>query len=327
MIDIKAAQTEANSKASAWLAQNLPAEEAPPVVVQPVTPVPAQVPPETPKVETPAAPVIAKPGLAESIRADREARAKAAAATGEATKYKGELETIRKENEALKAQVAATDPFDFLRARKLTKEQQALWGQAFLYDLKPEVAPPEFRLDLYKAEQARKEAETKAAQEREAQERAAQEEQGRVGQYASELYKHIQTSPGSNPESESWFTEEAEDGTPQVNHRAYAQSLLATANNLAQRAQKSGQQVDLSPANVARVLEAEVSKRMKRRDAKLAGSAKPETKQVPQAGQNGKPAVETTTSAQGLRSGAPVVLDMSDKARAERAAAVLFGTK
>lgn len=334
MLDIKAVQAESLNKATAWLTQNLPAEEQAPVqvvapppqaqVVQP--PVPAGVVP--PKVETPAPVVPAKPGMADAIRRDREARAAAQAAQGEATKAKSEVEALRKENEQLKALGGANDPFDFLRNRKLTKEQQALWGQAFLYDLKPEVAPPEFRLDLYKAEVARKEAETKVQAEREAGERAQQVARGQIDQYANDILQHIQSNAGSCPESETWFTEDGPDGATQVNYRVYAQSLLATANNLVERAQRVGQQADLSPANIARVLEAEVSKRLARRDAKKAGSAKTDTQATGQPAQGGKPATEgTTTSAAGLRSGPPLTPDMSDDARKARAAAALFGTK
>jgi hypothetical protein len=285
-------------------------------------PVQAQV---TPVVEIP--PV--KPGLADAIRQNREARAASSSAVAEAAKYKSDLDQLRKENETLRAAGAANDPFDFLKHRKLSKEQQALWGQAFLYDLKPEVAPQEFRLELYKAEQAREKAEAAAVAERGATEQAQQMERARLDHYADELVQHVQASPGSSPESELWFSEDGPDGQPQVNHRVYAQSLFATADNLARRAQKAGQQADLSPANIARVLEAEVSKRMQRRDASRASRAPTEQKQSKPVApvQGGTQATGSTTSAEGLNSGAPRGPAATPEERAARAAAILFGTK
>lgn len=326
-MDIKAVQTEANSKAAAWLTTNLPVAEQTPAIPSGDAVPPAVVPvipAVAPVVETPAA----KPGLTDAIRQDREKRSAIVSAQTEATKYKSELETLRKENESLKALGGANDPFEFLRGRKLTKEQQALWGQAFLYDLKPEVAPQEFRLELYKAEQARKESEQRSTAEREAAERAQAEQRGHFDRYADELMAHVQSSAGSSPESEMWFTADGPDGKSEVNHRVYAQSLLATADNLARQAQKTGQQADLSPANVARVLEAEVSKRMQRRDAKR--GAAPVVKQVAPAvsAQGGaQTTMTTTTSATGLNSGAPAAPAQTEDERKARAAAVLFGTR
>lgn len=330
-MDIKTVQAESAAKATAWLTQNLQsdAEVALEGKGEPASPTP----PEQPKQETPPPPVQPvtppKPGLADAIRQDREKRTAATAAQTEATKYRGELEALRKENAALKALGAATDPFEFLQHRKLSKEQQALWGQAFLYDLKPEVAPQEFRLELYKAEQARKEAERAAAEERERAQADQEFQQQQLGRYANELYQHVQAHPGSNPESEAWFTEDGPDGQPIVNHRAYAQSLLATADNLAKRAQQTGQQADLSPANIAKVLEAEVAKRMQRRDAKRAGKASTQTQGKPVVpAPSGKQAVDTTTtSAAGLGGGPPLPPAKTPEERAARAAAALFGTK
>lgn len=326
MIDIKAAQAEALTKATSWLTQNLVVEE--PVAQEPTVVQPAQ-PPATgqPAISAPieVAPVVpTKPGLADAIRQNREVRAQASTAQADVTKTRGELEALRKENESLKSLGAATDPFEFLRNRKLTKEQQALWGQAFLYDLKPEVAPQEFRLDLYKAEQAREKAEAAAAEEREAAENAQLEQRSHLDRYANELHQYVQSNPGSSPESELWFTEDGPDGQVQVNHKVYAQSLFATADNLSRRAQKSGQQADLSPANVARVLEAEVSKRLQRRDAKRAGGAQQTQAQVKQGAQA---QTTTTLSAQGLGGGPPLPPAKTDQERRERAMAVLAGGK
>jgi hypothetical protein len=329
-MDIAAIQAQAAAKTSAWLGTALPsdADQALQGKGEPLSPlVPVATTPVVPAPTTPAS-AEAKPGLSESIRRDREARAAAAAAQSEAGKYKGEVETLRKEVEALKSLGAATDPFDFLKHRKLTKEQQALWGQAFLYDLKPEVAPQEFRLELYKAEQARKEQAQAEAAERQAAEQMKAAEKAQLDRYADDLMQHVQTAAGSNPESEDWFTVKTPEGTFELDHRAYAQSLLATANNLAATAAREGRQANLSPENIARVLEAEVAVRMERRDARRASKAKTETQVKPVTAQGGaQAAMTTTTSAEGLRSGAPTPPDLSDEARRARAAAAMFGTK
>lgn len=325
-MDITAAQTDSASKATAWLAQNLPVVETP---ADPAPVVPAVTPPVVPPA-TPPGQVVEKPGIAEAIRQDRETRAAAQATNQEVTKYRGELDAANKKIAALEATGSATDPFEFLRHRRLSKEQQALWGQAFLYDLKPEVAPQEFRLELYKAEQARKEQERAEADEKAQAERSVAQQRAQLDHYADELVQHVQSSAGSNPESEMWFSEEGPDGQLQLNHRVYAQSLLATADNIARIAQKTGKQADLSPANIAKTLEAEVSKRMQRRDAKRASGAQGDKKQVVPAvpAQGGTQATNTTTiSAEGLRGGAPLPKDMSDEARRARAAAVMSGTR
>lgn len=325
-MDIKEAAVEGQNKAIAWLTANIPAEESTPVVPQAATPpaVPVVTPsagehkPAEVPVVPPVQPVQAKPGIADAIRRDREQRAAQATVQVDATKKDAELNSLKKELADLKALGATSDPFEFLRLRKLSKDQQAEWGQALLYDLRPDVAPQNFRLDLYKAEQARKEEAHRAEQERAAQEEAAQAQQAHLTRYADELMQHVTTSSGSSPESELWFTEAAPDGTEQVNHLMYARSLMATADNLARTAAQRGQQADLSPANVAKVLEQEVARRMSRRDAKR-GQQAPENK--PAAGT--KPPASgtqpTTTSAEGLRGGPPEPKDMSDTARKQRA--------
>lgn len=153
-----------------------------------------------------------------------------------------------------------------------------------------------------------------------------QEQQAHLTHYADELMTHVTTATGSSPESEAWFTETASDGTEQVNHLMYARSLMATADNLARTASQRGQQADLSPANVAKVLEQEVARRMARRDAKR-GQQAPEKK--PAAAGTKPPASgtqPTTTSAEGLRGGPPEPKDMSDTARKQRAIEAGWGT-
>ena len=328
-MDIAKAQADGQARAAKFLEANpVMIAEAPAPVTEVAKPA------EAPAVVAPAAvtPVPAKPGMADAIRADRENRQRAAQEKSEATKYKEELANTKKELEALRTAQNLRDPLEFARNRNMTKEEQALWGQALLYDLKPEVAPPEFRLEIYKAQQARERAEeartaqeARANEERERTESVQREQQQRLAGFAADLEATVKSLPaGSNPESETWFTEESPDGTANVNHAAYVQSLLATANNLANAAAQRGQVADLSPANVARVLEAEVAKRMKRRDARMAGSAKT-TGAAPKTA-SGEPAT-SALSTKTLGGGAPQPPDTSDAARKARAAAVLWGTK
>lgn len=334
-MDIKAAAVEGQNKALAWLTANVPAEEpANQTVGQPqaaTTPVSLAVTPpagEQKSAEQPATPPVqpvqAKPGIADAIRRDREQRQQQQQVQADTSKYKAEAEALKKELADLKAMGATTDPFEFLRLRNLTKEQQAEWGQAMLYDLRPEVAPQNFRLELYKAQQARQREAEKAEQERQAQEVAARAQQEHLTRYADELMQHVTTAAGSNPESEMWFTETAPDGTEQVNHLAYARSLMATADNLARTAAAKGQQADLSPANIAKVLEQEVSRRMQRRDAKR-GQRAPEQKPAVADAKSASGTQPTTTSASGLRGGPPEPKDMSDAARKARAIAAGWG--
>ncbi len=323
-IDIKAVQAEAASKAAQWITTEAPVtEQAAPVAV----PAPAPVP--DPATTAPAQQPAQRWFRGNTVPDTLVARMNAAAAQAqtEASKYRGELEQLRKENEALKSLGAATDPFEFLKGRKLSKDQQALWGQAFLYDLKPEVAPQEFRLELYKAEQARKEAERIETANREEAEQAEAQTRAHFERYAGELHTHVQSSAGSNPESEMWFTEDGPDGQPTLNHGAYAQSLLATAKNLANSAARQGQQADLSPANIARVLEAEVSKRMARRDAKRTSAVQPAKAVEPAKPAPGGTQPTITASDTGLRGGTPTQPAQTPDERRARAAAAMYSAK
>lgn len=279
------------------------------------------------QVEAPAEPAkpAAKSNLADIIRQEREARQKAQAEQGNAKKYQDELATIRAENEKLRALTSIEDPLEFVHARKMTPEEQLLWGQAFLYGLKPEVAPQEFRLELFKAEQRREKEKERQMMEQQQQEAAEKQQQEAVMKYAGVLDQAVRSfAEGSYPESEAWFTADGpENGSPVFDHDAYVQSLMATANNIAEMARKNGQQADLNPASVAKVLEAEVAKRQARRDARVAArNKKPEQKDqsVPDA----KPRVESPESTRGLSAGGPRPKAKTDAERMARAAEVLF---
>lgn len=314
-------EQKALDRATAFLSENTletKASEMPPPEPKVVTPNDLGSAPVA-KVEEPAK-VEQKPSLADAIKADREARQRAQTAQVEATKYKDEVTSLKAEVERYRKLADINDPLEFVRAKKLTPEEQALWGQAFLYELKPEVAPPEFRLELYKAQRAKEEADARAAAEKAQAEEAANQQREGLQRYYTHLRSETETfTAGSHPESEAWFT--TDDG---VDHDAYTQSLFATANNLAESAQRAGRQADLSPANVARVLEDHLSTRQKRRDARRSTGKPNEATKV----ESGTATADTALSTKTLAGGAsPRQPAKDDHERAQRAAAVLFGTK
>jgi hypothetical protein len=269
-------------------------------------------------------PAPAKPGLANAIRDDRAKRTETRQVSEEAKRYKDELSQAQAQIAELKRLAEIDDPLAYARAKKFTPELQAMWGQALLYELKPEVAPQEFRLELYKAQQERKEAERAKMEEQREVEQAEQARVQQIQGYVAGLRGEVDKfAPGSYPESEDWFVSEGEDGSPTFNQDNYVRSLVATANNLAIVANKTGQQADLSPTNVARVLEAEVAKQLKLRDGRVA--ARRGTKTAPTE-QSGKQSAETL-STRAVGGGAPRPAAKTDAERLDRAAAALFATR
>ncbi len=280
---------------------------------------PAGEPATEPKTEV--APVTeAKPSpLAEKIRQDREARAAKAKEHSEAQNYQAQLAERDAEIAALKAgDDPMADPVAWAKLRKMNKEQQALFGQALLYDLVPDKAPADMRIRLFEQKQAREakaRTEAEAAQRNEAQ---AQRTAQMINQYADDVESSVATfTAGSYPESEGYF------GT---DTQSYVQSLLATARNLSEAANKAGQRVDISPMAVAKALEKNLSERMSARDQRVA-ARKPIAVVVPDAGQLPETTGETA-STRGLGGGgAPRPAATTDKERLERAAAVVFKTR
>jgi len=281
-----------------------PAAEAAPEAPTEAAPVPAPAPePEKP---TKLAELIA------SQRADRQAKALA----------ESQAKTIADENAQLKAQIAklsskdiVSDAVGWATANGLTKEEMALIGQSFLYDIVPDKAPPDWRIRQFEAKTTR---ESRLADERRAQEAAASERrqyEQQVTQYTESLKGFVTSADETAvPESVAWFG---------GNHDEYTQSLFATANNLAQAAAARGEVADLSPRAVAGVLEAEIKSRLSRRKSAAAGA--PPAQMAPRAGgvQSAEP-----TSTQGLGGGgAPRAKAMTEAERLERAMAVAFKTK
>ncbi len=277
--------------------------------------------PEAPVVEpakTPDAEPKPSP-LAEKIRQDREARAAKAKEHSEAQDYQRQLSEKDAQIAALQASDDPMgDPVAWARARKMTKEQQALFGQAMLYDLVPDKAPADMRIRLFEQKQAR---EAKARTEAEATQRneaQAQRTAQMINQYADDVESSVATfTAGSYPESEGYF------GT---DTQSYVQSLLATARNLSEAANKAGQRADISPMAVAKALEKNLSERMSARDQRVA-ARKPIAVVVPDAGQQPDITGETA-STKGLGGGgSPRPAATTDKERLERAAAVVFKTR
>src|SRR5262249_44646095 len=140
-----------------------------------------------------------------------------------------ENRNLREENERLKrAPAFEDDPIGYVKAKKLPPESQLLYGQSLLYDLAPEKAPPDLRIKMFEAREARRQA---AAEEtrREAEAKSAIEAQQRALQeFAGSLESAARSfTPGSYPESEDWFGDD---------QSTYAQSLMATATNIAKTA-------------------------------------------------------------------------------------------
>jgi hypothetical protein len=264
---------------------------------------------------TPAAPPESVSAMADAIRAtrqEREARAR------ESQRAK-DLETKLREAETRLAAMESgggprfeDDPIGYVKSKKLTKEQQLFYGQSLLYDLAPDQAPPDFRVTMMEQRQRIKDQEeARQRQEFEAQ-RAQEAQYQQVNGYVQELDQAVTSfKPGSFPESEVWFGED---------RNIWVQSMFATANNLAEVAAAQGQVADLSAANVARVLEAEVARKMAERDRRAASrkGADPIGSGVQSAG------TEAMSTRNMTGSGAPTPPATTEEERIRRAAEVAF---
>jgi hypothetical protein len=164
--------------------------------------------------------------------------------------------------------------------------------------------------------------ETRAADEAKAQgERMEQD-------YKAALAGHASTvTAESHPTSAAWFGQDHED---------YAESLLHTARNMAHEATRAGKVADLSPTNVAAVLEKHMAIKATRFREPLGLSqtsskptqmpapvSKPNTAPVKQPGLQDK-----TDSNPGLsQTSTKTPVKLSDEERIRRAAAVAFKTE
>lgn len=270
-------------------------------------PVPKPAAPVTP--EVPKAP---EPALADIIRAQREARQQAHAEAQKRGTLEQELRAARDELARTKAdrQAFEDDPVGFAKTRGWTKEQQLLYGQSLLYDLAPDKADPDFRIQMFEDRQKRE----KAQAQRDAQTAQEKAEHERTMAQVQEFYQDTAAAvrtfeAGSYPESEAWFGDDS---------ASYMQSLMATAQNMATRATKAGQVADLTPGALAAALEAETARRMSARDQRKQ-TRTPARAAAPATPVGGMQAAETMSTRNLNGAGNPQPPAMTDKERIQRA--------
>lgn len=282
--------------------------------------IPEDAPLEATPDETAPAPVAAADEptpLSKLIRAQREDREARVRHEREATDARTQMQVLQAENEKLKQTTdPMADPVGWARMHNMTKDQQALFGASLLYDTVPDKAPPDLRFKLFEAKQLRETQAAEVARRQAADQSAKSATDLQINTFVSGLGSAAKAfQAGSYPESEAWFDSD---------HDNYVRSLFATANNLAETAQRNGTMADLTAGNVAKVLEAEMAVRQARRDSKRSGAPK---KAVAPQGAAAVQAAGTTLSTKGLGAGAPRAPATTDEERIRRASEVAFRTK
>jgi hypothetical protein len=285
--------------------------------------------PEQPKQDEPKAeeakpaegkPDPAKESLAALIRKQREDRQAREVEAKRAKDNESKLAEAQSEIDKLKRTSAEfeADPVAYAKAHGWSKEKQALMGQMLLYDLVPEKATPEIRQRLFELRQEQKERERVAKDDQAAKERAQAAEKAQYEAFVGTVDQAVRAFPaGSHPESEDWFGDD---------HDTYVKSLVATALNLIKAGSAAGQAADLSPANLARVLETEVARKMKVRDerrSKREPVTPEEQKAGAMSGSVGGGLPVDSTKGTTVR-GAPLPKAKTDQERLARAVAVAF---
>lgn len=198
--------------------------------------------------------VIKQPSLAEQIRAERaerEARGKRDAEEQSAKKQVEDLQTKVQKFERGKENILL-DSVSFLRELGLSDKEIALVAENTMYGLVPDKAPADFRAKAIEAQYNRdkqlaadREAKAKVEAEEKAKKLTSEAGERMELEYRESLYESIPSLTG-NTVSVEWFGKD---------HADYAESLFHTARNLAAEATRAGKRADLSPANVAAVLE------------------------------------------------------------------------
>lgn len=134
----------------------------------------------------------------------------------------------------------------------------------------------------------------------------------RLQSYQAVIEAAVQTWDGVYPESQAWFGQ---------NHDEYTQSLMHTANNMAEAARARGEVADLSPKAVAAVLERDIASRAARiRGGKPTQQSAMASGQTPAAG--GKQPTVLSTKGQGA---SPTPKATTEDERLKRAMEVVFG--
>lgn len=275
--------------------------------------------PEEPKAAEATPPEPKQSPLADAIKRQREEREKRQLKQAEDIGYKRQLEELRAENEKLKKyDDPIADPVGWARARKMTREEQLVFGQSLLYDLAPDKTPTDFRQRMFEAKVEREKKAEREAAERQAQEQAKAQAQADYQGFVASVEDAVSTfAEGSYPESEAWFDGDGD---------AYIGELISTARRLADAATKAGRLADLSPGALASALEADIEGRIKRRDSRRQ-SGGTQKQQATQVAGGKQPASGETASTQGLGAGAPRQPAQTEAERVARAAEAMFRTR
>lgn len=283
-----------------------PAPEAPPAEAVPAEP------------EQPAQP--AKESLAELIRQQRLDRAARAAKEREAADIKAKLEEAQEKLAKVSKLDLLGDPIGYAQAAGLTEAEMALVGQAYLYHLVPEKAPPDLRARLLEAKLTRERKADESRRAAEERQRAEAEQAQQIQKYQAMMTMAAETweaQGDSHPyrASKAWFG---------GNHDEYAESLVHTARNIAAAAEARGEAADLSIQAVAAVLERDLAARAARlRPPAAAPQAQaPKAPPAPAPAPGGKqPAVLSTRG----QTTAPTPPAMTEEERIKRAIEAAFG--
>lgn len=123
-------------------------------------PAPEAAPEPTPEAQTPTPepeqPAPEQPtGLADLIRQQRQDRAMRQAKEREAQDIRAKLEAAEAQLARMSKADMLSDPIGFAQLHGLTEQEMALIGQAYLYHLVPDKAPPDLRYKMLEAKTAR----------------------------------------------------------------------------------------------------------------------------------------------------------------------------
>lgn len=214
-----------------------------------------------------------EPPLAELIRQEREARTKASQEAALRAERDKELETLREKVKGYESEKddIILDTIGYFKARGLEDRDLATVTEALAYHLVPEKADAAHRARMVEAQvkrdrvlRDRKDAAAARAREEETAKREAEAHLAAIRDYHnvidSTAKSWAQEAAPPFPVSQEWFSDD---------HQVYVASLAATAKNLAEEAQAAGKVADLSPRNVARVLEEHLAKRVARTSSKV----------------------------------------------------------
>lgn len=259
--------------------------------------------------------------LAETIRAQRADRAARVSKEREATDLKGRLEQAEAKLAKVSRADLLSDPIGFAEAAGLSQADMALVGQAYLYHLVPDKAPPDLRYKMLEAKTRRQQDATEKQQQVAEAARVQADQSSRVEQYVSMLGAAATSWEGEGDKhpysaSQAWFGGNADE---------YAESMAHTARNIAAAASERGEVADLTIKAVAAVLEQDIASRAARFKPRTPAAAPIQTsvRAVPAKAPGGKqPAVMSTRG----QTGAPTPAAESEDERIARAIAAISAT-